>query len=774
MITPEQFGRMVVRLRWPIILASVIMVFATASGGRLLEFTTDYRVFFSADNPQLVAFETLQNTYAKNDNVLFALAPRDGKVFTTSTLAAVKELTNAAWQTPYSLRVDSITNYQYTRAEEVDLIVEDLVADPAGLSEDDLLRIQRVAVSEPLLVNRLISPKSHVTGVNVTINLPGESLGEVPEVVAFARGLANDIRTKYPGIDVYLSGIVMMNNSFTEASQGDMATLIPAMYGIIIVIMALLLRSVSGTVATVLVIGFSVLTAMGLTGWIGIKLTPASATSPTIILTLAVAHSIHILISMFHAMHAGMDKHAAIIESMRINLQPVLLTSLTTAIGFLSMNFSDAPPFRDLGNIVTIGVIAGFVYSILFLPALMAVLPVRVKPRKEEHRLLMDRLADFVVARQSLLFWGMLVLIVVLCASITRNELNDQFVNYFDDRYEFRTDTDFISENLTGIYLIEYSLGAGGEGSVSEPEYLNRVEAFADWYRQQPGVLHVNTITDVMKRLNKNMNGDDPAFYKIPGERELAAQYLLLYELSLPFGLDLNNQINVAKSATRFTVTMESLTTKQTMALEARVQEWLSRNAPESMRVNGASPTIMFTHIAKRNITSMLTGTTIALVIISLILIFAVRSLKTGVVSLVPNLVPAAMAFGLWGLLVGKVGLATSVISSISLGIVVDDTVHFLTKYLRARREHGHDAVQAVRYAFHTVGTALWVTSLILVAGFLMLSFSGFAVNGQMGLLTAIAIAFALLADFLFLPPLLMRLERGKQGAGATAQERIS
>ncbi|MDX8410438.1 MAG: MMPL family transporter, partial [Mariprofundaceae bacterium] len=371
-MTSERFGELVVRWRWLVILVTLLMVGAAASGGRFLGFTTDYRVFFGPDNPQLVAFETLQNTYAKNDNLLIALAPKGGNVFTTRTLSAVKELTDAAWQTPYSLRVDSITNFQYTRAEEDDLIVEDLVLNPAALSGPELEHIRQLALAEPLILNRLISPPAHVTGVNITINLPGESPAEVPEVVAFVRGMADDIRGKYPDIDIYLSGIVMMNNSFTEASQGDMTTLVPAMYGVIILVMAVLLRSVPGTIATVLVIGFSVLTAMGLTGWAGVQLTPPSASAPTIILTLAVAHSIHILISLFREMRAGKDKHAAIIESMRINLQPVFLTSLTTAIGFLSMNFSDAPPFRDLGNIVTAGVVAGFVYSILFLPALMA------------------------------------------------------------------------------------------------------------------------------------------------------------------------------------------------------------------------------------------------------------------------------------------------------------------------------------------------------------------------------------------------------------------
>jgi predicted RND superfamily exporter protein len=265
------------------------------------------------------------------------------------------------------------------------------------------------------------------------------------------------------------------------------------------------------------------------------------------------------------------------------------------------------------------------------------------------------------------------------------------------------------------------------------------------------------------------MHGDDPAWYKIPDSRELAAQYLLLYELSLPYGLDLNNQINVSKSATRFTVTFDSLSTQETLTLENNANQWLINNAPKSMQVAGASPTIMFTHIAERNIKSMLTGTTLALVLISLILVVAVKSLRIGIISLVPNLVPAAMAFGFWGIINGEVGLATSVVTSISLGIVVDDTVHFLTKYLRARREHGLDATGAVRYAFRTVGTALWITSFILIAGFLVLSRSGFELNSEMGLLTACAIAFAIIADFLFLPPLLIMLARMREKNGVPA-----
>jgi predicted RND superfamily exporter protein len=283
------------------------------------------------------------------------------------------------------------------------------------------------------------------------------------------------------------------------------------------------------------------------------------------------------------------------------------------------------------------------------------------------------------------------------------------------------------------------------------------MEAFANWFREQPRVLHVNVLTDIMKRLNKNLHGDDPAMYQVPDDKALSAQYLLLYEFSLPFGLDLNDQINVKKSATRMTVLLESVSSNELLAMEQRAQEWLRNHAPDYMHTEGASPSLMFANIGYRNIRSMLEGTSIALVVISLILVVALRSWRVGLLSLVPNLVPIGMAFGVWGMTNGQIGLALSVVTGMTLGIVVDDTVHFLSKYLRARREKGLNAEQAVRYAFTTVGTALWVTSLVLVLGFGVLSFSAFTLNAEMGLVTAITIALALLADFLFLPTLLMR-----------------
>ena len=754
----QRYISFVITHPWQIFILTLLVVMSAGSGGRFIEFTNDYRVFFSEENPELQAFEEMQNIYTKTDNVLFVIEPEGTDVFNFSTLNMIAELTELSWQIPYSTRVDSITNYQHTLAKDDDLLVGDLVDSSTNLSLEDISYVRGVALKEPLLVKRLISPSGHVTGVNVTIQLPGKSLTEVPEVAEFSRELKSKLEASYPNHRIHITGLAMMNNAFGESSQNDMTTLVPMMFLTIIVVLGILLRSFSATISSIVMIFFTIIFAMGLMGWMGWKLTPASASAPTIIMTMAVADTVHLLVTFLHNLRKGINKVDAIADSLRINIQPIFITSVTTAIGFLSMNFSDVPPFHDLGNVVAIGVLFAFVLSVTTLPAMVILMPMRIKAREEQKNGVMNSFANIVIEHRKLLLLVMGGIALSLMAFLPQNKLDDQFVEYFDESVDFRQATDFSSQNLSGIYTIQYSLNQGESGGVSEPKFLEDVEMFSEWLRMQDEVMHVQSITDTFKRLNMNMHADDPAFYRLPASREQAAQYLLLYELSLPYGLDLNDQIGIDKSHTRLIITLENLHTEEMLGIERRMSDWLDNNIAD-VAYTVASPSLMFAHIGKRNVTSMLAGTTLALIVISFILILALRSRRIGLISLAPNLIPAGMAFGLWGLMVGQVGLSLSVVAGMTLGIVVDDTVHFLSKYLRARREKGMDEKEAVRYAFNTVGVALWVTSLVLVMGFLVLSQSHFSLNSDMGAMAAITIAIALIMDFLFLPPLLMKLE---------------
>ncbi len=754
-----KLGDFVTRYPWWVICITLVLVVSAGSGIQHVELNNNYRNFFSKDNPQLLAFDAIQNTYTKSDNLMFVVEPTNGNIFTKKNLQAIIELTEAAWQLPYSSRVDSISNFQHTIAKQDDLIVNDLVTEPETLTEQQLKNIKHIALHEPLLTNKLISTSGHVAGVNVTMQLPGDNPMEAMEVTEFARSLAKDFMYNHPDIKLHLTGVVMLNSAFGEASIDDNSNLLPIMYAIVFIVLIFCLRSFTSTLSVFLIAIFSILFAVGLAIWMGIKLTPTSAISPTIILTMAVADCVHFLVTLLHNIRLGHEKRQAIKESLRTNMQPIFLTSATTAIGFLSMNFSDAPPFRDLGNIVAVGVASAFIFTITFLPALMTVLPIKTSLEEEPDNTYMKTFAEFVIKRRKLLLWGNTLLTLFLISLAPLNELNDEFAKYFDETYEFRRATDFLNANMGGIYSIEVAFDTGNEGGITDPMFLKWINVFKEWLMLQPGVQHVNSITDTFKRLNKNMHGDNLEKYHLPKKKDLAAQYLLLYEMSLPYGLDLNDQINLDKSGIRIIITMVDRSTSEMLEIEQKIKAWLGDNMPEYKPIF-ASPTLMFSHIGKRNIIRMLIGTLVALTLISILLMIAFKSVRLGLISLIPNLAPAGMAFGIWALVDGRIGLGLSVVTGLTIGIVVDDTVHFISKYRRARVEQNYSPEDAVRYAFSTVGIALWVTSLVLVSGFLVLSTSHFTMNSSMGLLTAITIAVALFLDFLLLPPLLMTLEK--------------
>ena len=765
----EIFSNTIFRYRWIIIILSLAMVGVIGSGASSLIFRSDYKTFFNEENTQLSDFLGLQDIYSKSDNVAFIVAPKNGNVFTKKNLTAIWELTDATWQTTHSTRVDSITNFQYSWAEEDDLIIEDLVLDPDLLDDKSIARAKRVSQTEPILIKKLISTQSDVAVVNVTIRLPGVNKStEVPEVAESAREIRDQFAEKYPDIDFMLSGMVMMNVSFPESAQHDATTLVPLMFLIVIITVGFLLKTASGTIATIVIIFTSIATAMGLWGWMGGYLTGPSASAPTVILTLAVADSVHILSTFYYEMRHGMEKKQALMSSLRINMQPIFLTSLTTAIGFLTMNFSDAPPFNHFGNIVAIGVTAAFVFSVTLFPALLMVLPVRVKQTTVHKKDMMDKLADFVIASKKWLLPTTTIIILAIASFVPTNEMNDNFVEYFDDRVPFRTATDFLQENMSGMTTLELSFDSQESSGINNPKFLQLVSGYSEWLRSLPETDHVSTITDTMKRLNRNMHADDPDWYKLPDTQELAAQYMFLYELSLPQGLDVNNQLNVDKSSTRVIATFKNLTSNEVIALEQTIKDKFNSYASD-YKLTVASPSLMFAHIGSSNIKSMLKGSLIALVLISILLGIALKSVKFGFISLLPNLFPAAIAFGAWGYFVGEVGLGLSVVSGMTLGIIVDDTVHFLSKYIRARREKGMSAEAAIRYSFASVGRALWVTTLVLVAGFSVLATSSFKINADMGLLTAVTIVIALLVDFLFLPPLLILLAKKDKPKGQEA-----
>jgi len=768
---PPREGRVASWIRWVVahpilaLLGSLVLLGAMSAGALRLQVSKDIRIFFQEKDPELLAYDALEATYAKSNSVLFVMSRDDGgTIFSRDAVEAMQFLTAAAWKMPFSRRVDSLTNYQHSRAEGDDLIVGDLAPVPgAEMTDEDLERMRARAMENPLLVNRLVSGDGTVMAANAPVILPGDdAMKEQPAVAAFARALAKEVEAKFPGIRVHLTGIVMINQALDDAVNQDGTRLVPVMFVIIIVCLAILLRSVASSIAAFAIIVGSIASAFGMAGWLGITLSPTVLSAVNMIMTLAIADSVHLLVGYRDRFAAGATKADAMAGSVIANLKAVFLTSFTTVLGFLSLNTSDSPPFRDLGNVVAIGVTMAWLLVHILLPALVVLLPGKAGAREGQGGYFtrwMPGLAEFVIRRRNALLVAGLAVTAAFSVLIFRNELNDEFVKYFDDEMEFRVATDFTIDRLTGFEYLDYSLSAGEPEGISDPAYLRKVEAFADWYRQQPKVRHVYAYTDLVKRLHRNLHEDKPEELRLPDDRQVAADCLMMYEMSLPFGLDLTDQIDIAKSSTLFKVSVAHITSNELQELDRRAQEWLEENALESIG-HGTGQSMMFAHIGPRNIMGMLTGTVGALVLISLCMVFITRSFKYGLISLLPNLAPAAIGFGIWGVINGQVGLAISVVVGMTLGIVVDDTIHFLTKYMRYRRDEGYSAEDAIRKTILAVGDAMITTTITLVIGFGILAFSSFELNSSMGLLSAIVIAVAVVFDLLILPCLLLLLAR--------------
>jgi predicted RND superfamily exporter protein len=538
------------------------------------------------------------------------------------------------------------------------------------------------------------------------------------------------------------------------------------MFLIVIAVTLLLTRNIFATLATLVVVMLSIISAVGFIGLSGIKLTAPSSVFPTMILTLAVADSIHILVTLLQKFRKeGYQKKEAIIESMRLNYMPVFITSVTTVVGFLTLNFGEVPPFWHLGNITAFGMSMAFLYSTTTLPALMAIFPIWKSSKdeaKNQKKSFYTSLGQFVAKQPIRLTIISSTFIIGMTLMALQNVFNDSFVDYFDKSVKFRTDSDFINENLTGIYNAEFSIGSGESGGINNPIYLEKLNAFEEWLNEQEEVIHVNSFAEVTRKINKSMHDDDDSYYKVPTNRQEAAQYLLLYELSLPFGLDLNNQINVDKSETRLTVVLQNLGSKKMLEFTSRAEKWLEENTPEYMHAIGVSPTVMFAKLGFRQADSMIKGNIIALLLISLVLMLALKSFKMGAISLIPNLTPVIVGFGFWAFYLAEINTGMVVVFGVTLGIIVDDTVHFMSKFLRARRELNYNAKDSVIYAFETVGRALVITTLVLVAGFTVLSTSPFALNSYMARITVVIITAALVIDFILLPSILILVYKEK------------
>lgn len=771
--TAERFIAAVTARPYLTVALSLVVVIGLGYGAKYLTFSNDYKMFFSKTSPLVQNYEELQKTYSNDDAIVIGVGSEAG-VFQRRTLKAIRGLTDDLGYLPHSRRVDSLTNYLHTEGRDDALVVEKLIPEEEKLSDSAIAMAKEKALADRTLMGSLVAKDLQLSAIRVTLELPDDDPPAVAAAVKKTRNILAEYREAYPDLRFALTGNVAVGFAFAEAGAADLQTLTPVMYGLVCVILLVTLRSVAGMLLSLGLIAMSVIATMGFMGWVGIKLTSTTAGVPTIVTTLAVADAVHFLVSFLAARAGAVDRKDAARQSLRANLSPIVLTSVTTAVGFLAMNFGDVPPFRDFGNVVAFGVMAAMALSLTLLPAVVTVLPAGQRFRFQGSGERFARFGEAVLRNRRRCLAATLVLVVVAVAAVPFLQVDDAFIKYFDKSMKIRSDSDFVTDHIGGLNTLEYSIEAPKRGGITDPRYLEVLDEFAAFARSQPEVTHVRTFSEVMKRLNKNLHGDREQWYRIPATRQLASQYLVLYEMSIPFGRDLTNIISIDKSASRLTVSLGDVSTQELLRVSRTLEGWLEENAPAAMQATPTGISYIFANLYYENIMGFMTGTLTSLVFITLCLCLFLRSFAFGVLSIVPNLTPLVLAYGAWYFIDGFVGLATATVASASLGIVVDDTVHFLSKYLRQRRKEGLDAEKALKETFRGVVPALVTTSAVLAGGFAVMTLSPFKPNAVFGLLICLTIGFALVADLFLLPPLMHRWEAKRNNAEEKRGRRLA
>lgn len=749
---------------------SLVVCLICGLGLPRLSINADTRVFFSSDNANRALMDAFDARYEPSATLLIALHAAEGTVFTRERLEVIAALTEAAWRLPHATRVQSVTNAVQVTSDSDGIVITDMYA--AGSGADPAAVGQRMR-DDPLLLNRLIAADGKTAALIVTFDYPRSSSTITSEIIAATREMVAQSQAAATGLEAWYSGLIAASQAFSQASKSDLMTLVPASFGLIFVLLVVITRTWRGAGALFLTAVLTAAATMGIAGWAGIQINAATSNIPTIVIALAVAALIHLLMSSRRFLRAGDTREAAVGKALARDLVPIVLTLVTTSVGFFSLTTADAPPFRELGLLVASGALVALFLGLVLLPALLVLVRLPAGRSQAFVATLVGRTGDIILRRWRMLLLGIPAVSLAAALGIGQIVINDRFPSYFHPSAAYPHDTSLIETHLTGLETVEFDIaGTGaGPGAIFAPDYVRTLGRFEAWLREQPKVASVSSILEIFRRINQHMTDGRPESRVVPEDRQMLAQYLLLYQLSLPPGLSLTNTVTVDENRSRVSVVLRGATSRDLRDLRERGEAWLAAQPGQPVSGVGTGISVMFSYLTSLNVQSMIGGTLIALLIISCIMTGAFRSLRYGLVSLVPNLLPGVVAFGLWGYLFGDVGVAASAAGAVALGIIVDNTVHLILRYQQAR-SRGADPEQAVREMLRTVGEPMLTSSLVLVAGFSLLSLSGFYVTSTLGILTATTIAAGLLADWFLLPPLLIavdtalaRLARGLAGA---------
>ena len=758
----ETFAEKIIQYRYLSILFCLVLLIASFRGVGGIAFSPDMEQFFPEDYPISENHAHIEDTFYSSDSVIIAIGVDEGTVFNPRILNLIEEITDKAWSTPHSIRVDSLSNFSFVRAEVDDLIVEPFIEESLEWDQKKINERSTLIEKEEQAYGTILSKDKKTTFINISIDAPREDVEkEYAESMEHIFAFMDPLKKEYPEADMRYAGIVYIEYLSPLIVKAEMPILIPTLLFVILLSLFILLRNVVAVISSLVVIVFSVVTAVGILGHFNSTVSQPFLMVPILVATLAVADCVHLFNVYFQS---KLEKNAkdSIIKSLRLNLEPLLLTSLTTSIGFLCLNLAPIPALRVVANGIVIGVVAAFVFSIFFLAPLMSFFNVKASSQIENQTKLSKRVGQFSLKNRKKIIWLVPLFSAFLMSFIPLNETKDNPMEFYSERFtSVAEDTKWLAKRLGGTFLVTYEYVS--EDLVSDPEYLRQLDEFTTWLENQDEVLSVNSLSKIIKNLNRTLNGDDQSWYVIPQDSELVAQYLFFYEMSLPFGLDLTSTINQERTSTKVTVSLKEIDSKAFIEFYDRVDDYASLSIVSGNLSGGGGTRSVMAFMGMLLAEQLMYALIIGFIVITLAIALFYRSLSAGLITAIPNILPIGVAFGIWGIFSSNVSMLVSLGIGCTLGIVVDFSVHFLSKYLYARRSLSLSAEESVLYAFETVGFPLTIMTVSLCMGFAVLFLASFMPLRGFAGITMISFVAALIIDLLLFPAVLIAWDGKKK-----------
>ena len=746
-------------------LLTLLLGAVVASG--IQHVTTDHSdtALLSEDDPSRAEIEQVKKDFPRSTAVLFAFLPDSGNVFDLDVLHAMEDLTLRYSEVESAISVGSLLNQRLNAVDSDRLDRDYLVPDLSTLSQDDADDVREIALADDILTKTMLSPVGDMALAVIKYRANTDDQATRLGIGRSVTALRDSLRGEYSGVGIYVIGQALFELESHNAQAKDSRYVFPIVIGLSILLLWFCLKSLFLSLCLFTLAAVTIGLTLGTVGWTGIPLNQISTMGPMVVFMIAMADGIHIVSIYLQGRHSSLGKIDAMRQSLAANIQPVTLATVTTAMGFLSLNYCSSPAIYGFGNVVAIGVCWAYVVTLALLPTLALLAPGRAIPKPLGIRGPITGVGRLVARQGNALLWGSLVLIVTTLALLPLNKLDFNPYNFVDADSDFHHVMDALAEKIGNDQSLVYSIDSSEYYGITEPAFLNEVDKFSVWLEDQPQASFVTSYTDLLKNLNKAEHDNDESFNKLPEDKLQIIDYLVGYQLIQEIEPHLEAIFNPDYSSIRLVVGTSNLSNRELLRFNETIEQWIAANLNPAYNVKHGDNSIVFARMNRAVSVELMQGFTLSFVLITLTLLFGLKSVRYGLLSIMPNLFPATIVFGFWGLFVGELSPYVLMLFSISIGLVVDDSVHILSKYIRARRE-GQAPDCAAQYSLAKAGPAITITTLSLALGTVILVFSNtFYFQNVAKLLTPI-ILVALLLDLLFLPPLLIRFDKWLDRSG--------